>query len=84
MNMKHFLFFNLYQIVKEKRKSGVERFKHFQRGVLGSTEKIEVKEIDIRNYAKYILRDGKDFEKREFLGCLKSRIILNNKTIILY
>jgi hypothetical protein len=44
--------------------------KHVQRGILGSIEKIEVKDIDIRNYAKYILRDGKDFEKRGLLGCL--------------
>lgn len=69
--------------MKEKIKSEVERFKHFQRGVLGSTEKIEVKEVDIRNYAKYILRDGKDFEKRELLGCLKSEIILLDKNITL-
>ena len=69
--------------MKEKIKSEVERFKHFQRGVLGSTEKIEVGEIDIRNYAKYILKDGNDYEKRELLGCIKSKIELKDKTIVL-
>lgn len=68
--------------MKEKIKSEVERFKHFQRGVLGSTEKIEVKEVDIRNYAKYILRDGRDFEKRELLKNIKSRVVILNKRLI--
>ncbi len=67
--------------MKEKIKSEVERFKHFQRGVLGLKEKVEVGEVDIRNYAKYILRDGKDSEKRELLSCIKSNIQLENKTI---
>jgi site-specific DNA recombinase len=67
--------------IKEKIKKEVERFKKFQRAILGNKDKIEVCEIDIRNYAKYILREGLDLEKRELLGCLKGNIILNNKTI---
>ena len=39
------------------------------------------KGFDIRNYAKYILRDGTTIEKRELLGCLRSEILLNNKQI---
>lgn len=69
--------------VKDKIKTEVERFKKFQRSVIGSTEKIEVKEVDIRNYAKYILKDASDIEKRELLGCIKSKIILKNKNILL-
>ena len=37
--------------------------------------------IDIRNYAKYILQEGKDVEKRELLGCLKGKIVLKEKNI---
>ncbi len=69
--------------IREKIKSEVERIKKFQQGVLGVREKIVVKDIDIRNYAKYILRDGQDIEKRVLLGCLKSKIILRNKQIVL-
>lgn len=69
--------------IKEKLKSEVERFKKFQRMILGNKEKIEVKDIDIRNYAKYILKEGADVEKRELLSCLKSRVNLINKTISL-
>lgn len=69
--------------VKEKIKSEVERFKKFQQALLGKKEKIEVKEIDIRNYSKYLLREGTDVEKRELLSCLKSKILLNQKELIL-
>ena len=67
--------------IKEKIKTEVERIKKFQKSVLGIKDKIEVKDIDIRNYAKYILKEGQDIEKRELLGCLKSKIQLNNKII---
>lgn len=67
--------------MKEHIKTEVERYKKFQAGVLGVKEKIRVADIDIRNYAKYILRDGTNFEKRELLSCLKSKITLDNKII---
>jgi hypothetical protein len=67
--------------MKEHIKSEVERYKKFQSGVLGIKEKISVADIEIRNYAKYVLREGTNFEKRELLGCLKSRIKLSNKVI---
>ena len=38
--------------------------------------KIDVKDIDIRNYVKHILRTGKEAEKREIIGCFKSKILL--------
>jgi hypothetical protein len=69
--------------IKEKLKIEVERFKKFQRVILGSKEKIDIREVDIRNYAKYILRDGSDLEKRELLGCFKSKIQMKNKIISL-
>ncbi len=67
--------------IQTKIKAEVERFKKFQRVLLGVKDKIEVADIDIRNYAKFILKDGTTAEKRELLGCLKSKIILKNKVI---
>lgn len=67
--------------IKETIKAEVERFKKFQRSLLGKTNKVTVDDIDIRNYAKYLLKEGKDLEKRELLGCLNSRIILERKQI---
>lgn len=69
--------------MKEKIKNEVERFKKFQKTLLGIKEKVEIGDIDIRNYAKYILKDGTDLEKRELLGCLRNRMMLKNKQIIL-
>ena len=67
--------------MKEHIKSEVERYKKFQSGVLGIKEKIKVADIEIRNYAKYVLREGTNFEKRELLSCLKSKLVLNNKVL---
>lgn len=69
--------------VKERIKADVERIKKFNSIVLGTQSEIEISDIDIRNYSKYILREGAIGEKRELLGCFKSRILLNNKQIIL-
>ena len=69
--------------IKEKIKTEVERFKKFQRILLGKKDKISIDEIDIRNYIKYILREGTNAEKRELLTCIKSKVQLKNKTITL-
>lgn len=69
--------------IKEKIKEEVTRFKKFQRILLGNTDTVEAVDIDVRNYAKYILTDGKDLEKRELLSCLKSQITLKHKKISL-
>lgn len=68
--------------MRQKIKAEIERHKKFQSGLLGEKEsKIKVKDVEVRNYAKYILREGQMHEKRELLSCLRSRIILANKTI---
>lgn len=67
--------------IKEKLQEEVRRFKKFQQMTLGRNDDIAVKEIDIRNYAKYLLREGTDIEKRELLGCLKGKITLRDKKI---
>ncbi len=75
---------NLNEIeVKEKIKYDVERFSKLQRFLLGTKEKIDIPNIDVRGYAKFVLKEGTDIEKRELLGCLKSKICLANKKITL-
>lgn len=39
---------------------------------------------DIRNYAKYLLKEGSDFEKRDLLSCLKSKVVLRQKVVTLH
>jgi len=71
---------------REKIEKEVKRYRKFQSEVLKvKNEKIgqEEAEIDIRNYAKYMLKEGTMFEKRELLANLKSKLILKNKAISL-
>lgn len=67
--------------IKEKMKEEMERFKKFQQVFFGVSKKVNLAKVDIRNYAKYVLREGKDIEKRELLGCLKGKIALKEKII---
>ena len=69
--------------MKEKITGEVKRFKKFQYMLLGNKTPIAVKDIDIRNYAKFILLEGEMEEKREFFKCLNSKILLSNKKISL-
>lgn len=70
--------------MRQKLEDEIARFNIFQRSVLGSTDKVKNRDdMDIRNYAKYILKEGSVSEKRELLGNLRSRIIYKDKTLTL-
>mgnify|MGYP001324480346 CR=1 FL=1 len=70
--------------MRQKLEDEIARFNIFQRSVLGSTDKIKKNtETDIRNYAKYILKEGIVSEKRELLANLRSRIVYKDKELTL-
>ncbi len=71
--------------MKDKIKSEIEAHTEFQESVLGRAvkEKIKIKEVDIRNFAKHILRKRSIYEKRELLSNLRSKLILRDKQISL-
>jgi hypothetical protein len=69
--------------MRDKISSEVQRFKKFEQMLIGSKTPVSVKDIDIRNYAKFILQEGSLDEKREFMRCLKSEILLKNKMVYL-
>ncbi len=68
---------------KEKIQREVARYRKFSYGVLGQETEFDKRpiEVDIRNYAKYILSEGSKDEKRELLSCLRSRVEIKNKMI---
>lgn len=72
--------------MKDKIKAEIESHNEFQESVLGKkvSEKIKIKDIDIRNYAKHILRKRSLYEKRELLSHLKSKLSMKNKQITLH
>ncbi len=69
--------------MKAKIEEEITRYNRFRIGVLGMKTKDRNTAIDIRNYAKYLLKEGTITEKRELLGCLKSTLVLKDKKVSL-
>ncbi|MEJ0001882.1 MAG: recombinase family protein [bacterium] len=71
--------------IKSKLEKEIERFGEFRSKVLGTTEqeKIVQTKIDVRNYMKYLLREGTIQEKRDLMQSFTSKLILINKRVVL-
>ncbi|MGB2762122.1 MAG: recombinase family protein [Minisyncoccales bacterium] len=69
--------------IKSKIEQEIMRFNKFRIGVLGDKKENTNIDVDIRNYAKYLLKEGNIFEKRELLSCLKSKLVLKDREILL-
>ena len=67
--------------IREKITKEITRIKKFQLSVLGTKQDIEIDEVDIKNFAKFILKEGTIEEKRELLECFEGKIVLENKKI---
>ncbi|MDD5711007.1 MAG: recombinase family protein [Candidatus Colwellbacteria bacterium] len=68
----------------EKIQREVARYRKFSYGVLGRETEFDKRpiEADIRSYAKYILAEGTKEDKRALLDCLKSKMELQNRTVL--
>ena len=71
--------------MRMKLEEEIKRFNRLQRLATKGTPKYSINEDDVntREYAKYVLREGTPLEKRELLGHLRSRLVLNDKRITL-
>jgi DNA invertase Pin-like site-specific DNA recombinase len=67
--------------VQDKIEGEIKRFKKFQMMATGKNQNIDVSDVDVKNYIKFLLKEGDDQEKRELLTCLNGEILLSNKTI---
>lgn len=73
---------NLNEIViKDKIKNEIERMKKFNLYILDIKQEIQINDVDIRDYFKFILKEGNIEEKRELLNCIKGKILLQNKEL---
>ena len=70
-------------LVQDKIKAEIRRFKKFQNMVTGKINDIDVSDIDIKNYARFILKEGTIEEKRDLLTCFKNQITLKNKVVFM-
>lgn len=56
--------------------------KKFHSNIMGKAEEeYGARDVDIRNYAKYVLREGSIFEKRELLGAVKNKLVFINRAV---
>ena len=68
--------------IQHKFEEELKRHNKFNRGVLGMNNPTSKhKEIDLKTYAKYILCEGTNEEKRELMGCFKSKIKVTEKLV---
>lgn len=68
--------------ISEKLNREVERHRKFVNGILGQEiAEAQVNQVNIRNYAKYILQEGTRDEKREIMGCLDATIFIKDSLI---
>lgn len=70
--------------VQMKFEEELKRYNRFQRTVLGMSDpKAKHSDVDIKTYAKYILKEGTNEEKRELMGCFKSKIKITKGVVII-
>ena len=69
--------------MKEKIRDEISRYNKFRVGVLGMKTKERSSDVDLRDYAKYLLKEGTIAEKRELLSCLKSKLVLKERVVSL-
>ena len=68
--------------IRSRIEDEIARFNKFRSGVLGhKQEKIAI-DVDVRNYAKYLLKEGTLVEKRELLSCMKSKLVMKEKKVL--
>lgn len=69
--------------LKQKLQEEVARYALFQTGVLGVdlSQSKKQKDVSIKTFAKHMLKHGTMMQKREILSCIKSRILLKDKTL---
>lgn len=71
--------------IKSKFDEEIDRYNRFTKRVLkvDNKELAKEREVDLRKYAQYILRDGTVLEKRELLSCLTSKLSLKDRKLYL-
>lgn len=69
--------------MKHKFEEEVARLTKFQKSFFGEAHIKKQKDIDLRSYAKYLLKEGSVIEKRELLACMKSRFAMTQKVLTL-
>lgn len=71
--------------MKHKFEEELERMNKFQKmfTAVDPNKKIKPAKMDLKDYARYLLKEGSAIEKRELLSCLKSKLVMKEKILTL-
>lgn len=69
--------------ITSKIQDEIKRFKKLQSMFLGKENTPDIKNVDLRDYVKFTLKEGSILEKRAILECFKNEIILKEKSLSL-
>ena len=64
-----------------KLDSEIQKFKKLQAMFLGKMKTEKIENIDLKDYAKFVLREGTIVEQRAVLECISSDLVLNSGVI---
>ena len=64
-----------------KLNSEIQRFKKLQAMFLGKQKTEKIEPIDLRDYAKFVLKEGSVLEQRAVLGYISNDLVLKNGKI---
>jgi site-specific DNA recombinase len=67
---------------KEALRAELDRFRRLSSAVLGYDNQQDQVEINLHNFAKYVLNEGTKVEKRALISCLNETVYLKNKEVI--
>jgi len=59
----------------------IQKFKKLQAMFLGKKKTEKIESVDLKDYAKFVLREGSVLEQRSVLGCVSSSLVLTNGKI---
>lgn len=59
----------------------IQKFKKLQAIFLGKKKTEKIEPIDLKDYTKFVLKEGSPLEQRSILECISSELVLKNKTI---
>jgi hypothetical protein len=60
----------------------IQKFKKLQAMFLGKEKTEKIESVDLKDYAKFVLREGSIFEQRSVLGCVSSELVLKNSQVM--
>lgn len=70
--------------IRHKFEQEMARLNDFQKTMLGMNGMaVKMRDVDLKKYAKHVLREGSLIEKRELLACFKSTLVMKDKTLTL-